>query len=212
MARKAPEINSSSMADIAFLLLIFFLVTTTMNVDSGILRKLPPPLPDEVEKPPPIKERNVFQVLLNRNNDLLVEGEVISVDKLREKTKEFISNPLNEENLSESQTLSEKLEKAEAKGEAKKVKEYQLAIKELGDRSVSKGVVSLQNDRGTEYQAYIRVQNELVAAFNELKDALAKEVYGEKFDDLSEDKQDLIQLVYPLSISEAEPKHVGGKE
>ena len=91
MARRAsPEINAGSMADIAFLLLIFFLVTTTMDVDTGLTRKLPPPIEEEMEKPPEVKERNVFQVLVNANNDLLVEGEPILVTQLREAAKGFI--------------------------------------------------------------------------------------------------------------------------
>ena len=102
MARKTPEINSSSMADIAFLLLIFFLVTTTMDVDTGIYKKLPP-IPEDQQQNDDVKvkQRNVLSILVNRNNELLVNGEVLSISQLRDKTKEFFLNPANKENLPE---------------------------------------------------------------------------------------------------------------
>ena len=99
--RDAPEINAGSMADIAFLLLVFFLVTTTMDSDLGMMRKLPPTLPPDMPKPPPIKDRNVFVVLANANDQLLVEGELMDITELKEAAKEFIQNPLNKEELPE---------------------------------------------------------------------------------------------------------------
>jgi biopolymer transport protein ExbD len=105
-SKNPPEINASSMADIAFLLLVFFLVTTTMDTDLGLMRKLPPPLPPQVEKPPPIKDRNVFVVLANANDQLLVEGELMDVKDLKEAAKEFIENPMNNETLPEKKTGS----------------------------------------------------------------------------------------------------------
>lgn len=95
------EINAGSMADIAFLLLIFFLVTTTIEVDKGILVKLPPwsDEPPEITK---LKTRNVFSVLVNAQNQLLVRGEQVDIKELREKTKEFIANPERREDLAES--------------------------------------------------------------------------------------------------------------
>ena len=187
--RKIPEINAGSMADIAFLLLIFFLVTTTMNVDTGILRKLPPFQNEQEDDTPPIKERNVFIVLLNRNNDLLVEGQPMQVSQLTERTKEFLTNPNNNENLS-----------------AKKETE----VPGIGTVMVSKGVVSLQNDRSTEYGKYLEVQNELVRAYNELRNEAAMNYFGKKYEELSDDQQKAIRKIHPLSISEAEPRNVGG--
>jgi len=208
--RDVGEINAGSMADIAFLLLIFFLVTTTMDVDSGLPRQLPPPQTDEQPVNQDINVRNVFVVLVNRNNQLLVNGEPMQVEQLREKTKEFISNPLNKENLSENFTLSSKIgsetntEQADAWNEAFRV---------LGkDVRVSKGVVSLQNDRATEYGVYMSVQNELVAAYNELRNELSTSCFQIKYDDLNENKQKAIRIIYPLSISEAEPRNIGGKK
>ncbi len=190
MARQVQEINAGSMADIAFLLLIFFLMTTTMDIDSGITRKLPAPTPPNAEPPPPIKERNVYIVLVNTYDQLFVESEVMDISQLRDGVKKFITNPTDDQNLSE-----------------KKEKE----IEGLGTVMVSKGVVSLQNDRNTSYEKYIQVQNELVKAFNELRDEYARQQFGMPFEDLDPERQEAIKDLYPQSISEAEPRNVGGK-
>ncbi|OQA07650.1 MAG: Biopolymer transport protein ExbD/TolR [Bacteroidetes bacterium ADurb.Bin397] len=177
--RGVPEINAGSMADIAFLLLIFFIVATTMDVDSGILTQLPPMPPDEEQPPPPdINERNVLTVLVNSRDQLLVEGEWTDVTQLRAQTKEFILNPQGKMDLPESPT---------------------------------KAVVSLQNDRGTSYNAYIQVQNELKAAYNEVRNEESRKKYGKKYDDLNPDQQKDIKAMYPVKISEAEPKDIGAK-
>lgn len=188
--RDIQEVNAGSMADIAFLLLIFFLVTTTMDTDSGLSRMLPPPVPPNEEPPPPIKDRNVFEVLINAQNRLLVENEPMELSEIREAAKEFIQNPLDEEDLPEKQEKE---------------------IEYFGVYPVTKGVISLQNDRGTQYQMYLSVQNELAAAYNELRDELAQRKFGKKFDELEDDKQDAIRDIYPQKISEAEPKNIGGK-
>ena len=190
MARLNPEINAGSMADIAFLLLIFFLVTTTMDVDSGILRVLPPPIDPNAPPPPPIRERNVFVVLIDFQDRLLVEGQPGNINTLREQAKEFFLNPDNDPNLSEKEIRD---------------------IENLGEVEVSKGVISLQNDKGTSYEMYIAVQNELAAAINELRDELSMQEFGKHFDELTD--EDLINAVrdaVKMSISEAEPKDIGG--
>ncbi len=186
--RTAEPINAGSMADIAFLLLIFFLVTTTMDVDSGLLRKLPPPLDPEAPKPPPIKERNVFTVLVNRNDQLLVEGEIGSLKTLRAKAKEFVLNPYNKANLS--------------------AKKDPAIIELIGTYAVSKGVVSLQNDRGTSYDMYISVQNELVAAYREIRDDLAMQTFGKKYKLLNKVRAKAVRKAIPMMISEAEPRNI----
>jgi len=192
MARKTPEINSSSMADIAFLLLIFFLVSTTMDVDTGIYKKLPPiPENDQVDDDVKVKKRNVLAILVNRNDELLVNGELMDISQLREKTKEFILNPSNDEELPEKQVKT---------------------IPFFGDVMVSKGLVSLQNDRGTSYEMYIKVQDELAIASRELKDAKAMQKWNKKFSELEEDQQKAIRKYVPMAISEAEPKNVGGRK
>lgn len=188
-----PEINAGSMADIAFLLLVFFLVTTTMDTDLGLARLLPPPIIEDVETPP-IKERNVFVVLVNANDQLLVEGDIMQVEELREAAKEFIANPNNDEKLPE---------KKETK------------VDFFGTVMVSKQVISLQNDNGTSYDMYIQVQNELAAAYNELRNELSQEKFGTSYDALVEsgdkEKVKAIRSIYPQRISEAEPKDVGKK-
>ena len=189
MARKVPEINAGSMADIAFLLLIFFLMATTMSVDSGMSRLLPP-MPDSKankSKSPEIKKRNVFVVLVNKYDQLLVNGEPLDIQLLRNKTKEFIVNPLNNPALSEKKTEE---------------------IYGLGLWPVSKGIISLQSDRRTSYKMYLSVQNELVASHNELRNEFAQTKFGKKYGELSADEQRIVRAVYPQQISEAEPKSV----
>ena len=193
MARKSketPEINGGSMADIAFLLLIFFLVATTMDIDTGLSRQMPPYNPEAQKNDDQIKERNVYVVLINSNDQILVEGQQMNVHKLREEAKEFIVNPENKSNLPEKTPRN---------------------IDFLGERMVSKGIISLQNDRGTSYGMYIKVQNELIAAYNEVRDEVSMREFGKHFDDLSKEKQDAIKEYYPQIISEAEPKNIGGQ-
>jgi biopolymer transport protein ExbD len=178
------------MADIAFLLLIFFLVTTTMDVDTGISRKLPPPLRGD-EEPPDINERNIFTVLVNSRDNLLVEGKPGDIRFLKDRAKEFMSNPQNLENLPEMVTKN---------------------IPGLGNVRVAKSaVISLKNDRGTSYKMYIAVQNQLAAAIDDLRDDLSMEKFGRKYSELiSKDQIDAIQKAIPVPISEAEPQDVGG--
>ncbi|MDF1550109.1 MAG: biopolymer transporter ExbD [Bacteroidales bacterium] len=192
MSRKVPEIPSASLADIAFMLLIFFLVTTTMDVDSGLERRLTQWVdPSQIDETPQINERNVFVVLVNRNNDLLVENEYANIDNLRERAKEFMENPNNSETLPEKEPMD---------------------VPYFGEMMVTKGVISLRNDLDTRYGTYLAVQNELVAAINELREELAKQKFGKSYNDLDRDQQSAIRTIYPSKISEAEPKgkNVGG--
>lgn len=203
MARSSPEINAGSMADIAFLLLIFFLVTTTMDVDKGLTRMLPPPIDPTQPLPPPIKDRNVFPVLINSQDLLMVKNKPGSIETLREQAKEFLLNPNNEEHLSEQPKFSERISLTESEEKAYKI---------LGDIKVSRGVISLQNDRGTSYNMYIKVQNELAAAISEIRDELSMQHFGVKFTQLKDEEQlEAIRTAVPMRISEAEPKDVGGK-
>ena len=191
MARISPELNTGSMADISFLLLTFFLLTSSIDTDQGITRKLPPPL--DPKNPPPdinIKERNVLKVLVSKSNALLVQGKYIDIRDLKETAKNFLANPQNRQDLPET-------EEKEIPG--------------LGKIKVSKGVISLKNDRGTSYETYIHVQNELAAAISELRNDLSKQRFGVKFSDLDNSKSDAISKAVPVSISEAEPENIGGK-
>ena len=204
--RSAPEVNAGSMADIAFLLLIFFLVTTTIETDSGINRKLPPM--DEIIDPPIIKERNIFTVVVNKNNQILVEEKPMDLRDLRKEAVAFLDN---------------------GGGLGDEACDYCQGNK---DRSSSdnpeKAIISLKNDRETDYKVYISVQNELVAAYNELRDREFTRLYpsenmsyveaDKKYSDPRSDKTvkeklkeklSVIKNLYPMKLSEAEPNKTG---
>ena len=194
--RKVQEINAGSMADIAFLLLIFFLVATTMNTDTGLARMLPPiPPEDQKQEEIKVKERNLFLVLINGSGQIMAgqpgKQEFIELRQLKEKTKEFILNPLSTEDLPE-----------------KEEKEFDLPDGSKWVYPVSMGVVSLQTTRDTGYQPYIMVQNELARAFNEIRDEVAIRKFGDKFDSLTPEQRDIITKAVPLKISEAEPRTI----
>lgn len=190
MAKKIPEINASSTADIAFLLLIFFLVATTMNSDFGIRRQLPP-VPDENENESvEVNARNLLHVFVNASNEILVGGSIMDISGVKDAVKEFIVNPANDPN---------------------KPERIMTEIENFGMYPVSRGVVSLNNDRGTRYNTYVMVQNELTRAFNEMKGELAMRTYGKPLNKLSEDQAKAINEAIPSRISEAEVRdYVGG--
>ena len=191
--RKTPGINGSSSADIAFMLLIFFLITTSMDTDKGLARRLPPPVPKDQKNDADvdIKKRNLLVVLVSSGNQIMCGGELTDIKQLKDKVKEFVENPYNDAN---------------------KPEKVEVDVPYFGKKMVSKNhVISLQSDRGTSYQAYIDVQNELAAAYNELRDDVSKEKFGKAFMDLDEEQQKAVQQIYPQKISEAEPKNYGGK-
>ena len=199
--RSAPEVNAGSMADIAFLLLIFFLVTTTIETDSGLNRKLPP-MEDQVD-PPIIRQKNIFTVLVSKNDQLLVEEELADIKDLRSLAVEFLDN---------------------GGGVGDEACDYcQGKRDEACSDNPDKAIISLKSDRETSYKVYIAVQNELVAAYNELRNReflLLNPNLGvnyveaqKKYDDprTSEDdreelkpKLDVVKKMYPQKLSEAE--------
>ena len=189
--RKTPGLNTQSTADIAFLLLCYFLMTSTMDQQSGLQRRLPP-MPDKNQKveDQKVNRRNIIMVRINSNDRLFAGNEALDISQLKDKAKEFLSNPTNDPSLPEKEDKE---------------------IAGLGTYPVSKGVISLQNDRGTSYHAYIAVQNELVKAINELRDEFAFKNYGKPFIQLTEDQQDIAKKAIPQNISEAEPKDVAKK-
>ena len=194
--RKVQEINAGSMADIAFLLLIFFLVATTMNTDTGLVRMLPPmPPEDQKQEDIKVKERNLFLVFINGRGDIMAgasgKQEPIDLHQLTERTKEFIVNPMDDEDLPE-----------------KVNRDIDLPDGSKWVYPVSEGVVSLQTTRDTGYQSYIMVQNELTRAFNEVRDEVAQRKFGAKFSDLPEEQRNVISKAVPLKISEAEPRNI----
>ena len=185
--KKVPEINASSMADISFLLLIFFLVTTTMDTDSGITRRLPPPVenPDMDVK---VTERNILNVMINKYDKLMVNGKPCDITELKDRTKTFITPNPNDESAPEVE-----------------MKDIEL----IGNFMTNKGVVSLKNDRGTSYMMYIAVQNELAKAFNELREDVAWRYFQQHYADMTDkDKIDAVNKAVPVRISEAEPEEI----
>ena len=190
--KKVPAMNTSSTADIAFLLLCYFLMTTTMGSQTGLSRRLPP-MPDQNQKveDQKVNRRNIIQVKINSADRILAGSEPIDISQLKDKIKEFLTNPADDPTLPEKELQD---------------------IEGFGECYVSKGIISLQNDRGTSYQAYIAVQNELVKAVNELRDDFSKKNYnGKTFARLTEEEQAIVKKCVPQFISEAEPKDVGRK-
>jgi biopolymer transport protein ExbD len=198
--RKVQEINAGSMADIAFLLLIFFLVATTMNVDTGIARVLPPMPPEEQQaEDMKVKVRNLLPVLVNGSGDILVgvtgQQQYMDITQLKDHAKNFILNVQDDENLPEKELLV-----------------LDLPDGEKWDFMKSKGVISLQTTKETKYQAYIGVQDELTRAINEVRDEVAMVKFGKTFFELSADLRNVVTEAVPMSISEAEPRDLGGKK
>ncbi len=198
MARRAgaPEVNAGSMADIAFLLLIFFLVTTTIETDAGLDRMLPPIEPPDTDVV--IKQKNIFQVNINKNGQLLADGELIQLKELREKATEFLEN-----NGDGTCTYCSQGKKDPSSSD-----------------NPTKAIISLKNDRETKYGTYITVQNELVGAYNDLRNREAMRFFKRKFTDMEAEylkqetpqttkdrlKEELtrIQDMFPQKLSEAE--------
>lgn len=194
MARKkkeAPSINATSSADIAFMLLLFFLLTSSMDTDRGLPRRLPQPVPkDQKKEDVDIKKRNLLVVLISSSNQILCGGEYVDIKQLKDRVKEFVENPYNDEH---------------------KPEKIDVDVPLFGNMMVTKNhVISLQNDRGTSYQAYIDVQNELAAAYTELRNDVSQKKFGKIFAELDEEQQKAVQTIYPQKISEAEPKNYGG--
>ena len=188
MGKKTPAINSSSTADIAFLLLCYFLMTTTMGSQTGLSRRLPPmPTEEQQQENQKVNRRNIITVKINSQDRIFAGGEPIDISMLKDKIREFLTNPRNDDHLPERVMTD---------------------IEGFGQYPVSKGVISLQNDRGTSYRQYIAVQNELVKAVNEIRDEFSLNNYGKKFIQLDEEKQEIVKKAIPQQISEAEPKDV----
>lgn len=213
--RAAPEVNAGSMADIAFLLLIFFLVTTTIEKDKGLLRSLPP-IDDSVVEPPIIKQKNLFTVLINRHNQLMVEDEEMQLKDLRQAAIDFLDNGGG----------------TNAEGETcDYCKGKRLNSEQHGDRASSdhpdKAIISMKHDRETTYGQYMDVQNELVAAYNELREREAARLYRKYYpnaekvftamleekeknqynkDEVLNERIETVKNLFPMKLSEAEPE------
>ncbi len=194
--RKTPEVRADSQADIAFLLLIFFLVATTMNTDTGLTRMLPPMPPEnQKQEDVKVKERNLMLVLVSGSGQIMAgtpgNQEIIPLRQLKDKAKEFVLNTYDDESLPEKIT-----------------KEIDMPDGSKWSYDVSEGVISLQTTRDTNYQNYIMVQNELTRAFNEVRDEVSMVKFGNKFMDLTEEERKAVSTAVPLKISEAEPRNI----
>lgn len=192
--RKTPGINGSSSADIAFMLLIFFLVTTSMGSDKGIARRLPPAIPPDQKEDisVDINKRNMLRVLVNTDGSIMCNGELVDRNKLRERVKEFVLNEHNDPHLPDKEDVE---------------------IPLLGVMSVTKAhVISLTNTVDTRYADYIAVQNELAKAYSELRNDFGMRKWGKPFDELTEEQQEALVKLYPQKISEAEPRDFGSKK
>ena len=190
--RKVPGLNASSTADISFILLIFFLVTTSMDTDRGLAVRLPNPPEENQQDPPKVRERNNMNVMVNMNNQISVRvaGEFktdVQVSELRELAKEFIANP--EDNINLPERVAVELPAP------------------FGVQMITKNhVISLQTDRATSYDTYFQVENELYGAYNDLRDELARKTFGRPYRECTEDEQLACRQYYKCVISEAEPR------
>lgn len=195
--RKAPSINSSSSADLAFTLLIFFLVVTSMDTDEGLTRLLPRWTEEQTDME--IKKRNILNVLVNANNQLMVgDHQDLNVVELRKLAKDFIT--------AQGEFVGERGPEFH---DVNPEKNPELAKYFPEAKTTKQHVISLQSDYGTSYDMYIRVQNELVAAYNELRQELAKEKFGKNYseEELDENQIKAIKDYYPMNISEANAKY-----
>ncbi|MDD4157956.1 MAG: biopolymer transporter ExbD, partial [Proteiniphilum sp.] len=204
--RKVPALNASSMADISFLLLTFFLLVSNMDVDSGLARRLPPPPQTEEQTSVDVQRRNLLVVLVNAGNETMVQNQhgsewYATAEELRgsgskvalkDKVKEFVLNTANSSDLPE---LTEE--------------DFGAPIGIVP--VTAQHVISIQNDATTSYKAYIAVQNEVVRAYNELREEGSRKYFNTSYEELTKEQQDQINELYPQRISEAEPKNYGGQ-
>ena len=170
--RESADIDGSSLADIAFLLLIFFLVVTTIDVDTGIGLILPP-IPDDIE-PPPVRERNLMNILVNAQGMVLLNEQPAAIAQVRDEVKRFIDNHGVDPDLSESP---------------------------------DDAIVSIKTDRRTPYNVYIDMLDEVMGAYEELRNAASMDRFGVPFSSLEQgsERRAEIQEMYPKKISIAEP-------
>lgn len=180
--RNAPTVNAGSMADIAFLLLIFFLVTTTISADKGILRKLPETCTSP-ECIADINERNVLRILINKDNDIMVEDETIEIIALKDLVKHFIDN------------------------NGQKVCDYcNGAQLPTSSDQPSEAVISLKYDAFSNYGAFIKVQDKISEAFLELRTLYAENTFNKTPEALSKEELKTVKKAYPFILSEANVK------
>jgi len=179
------SISLGSTADIAFLLLIFFLVVTTISVDKGLLRKLPEI--SESQKAPVIHERDLMVILINANDEIMVEGTKRNLAEIKDLTIKYLTNPTNNEKLPDKEPK---------------------IFPHVGEIYVSKAIISLQNDRSTSYGKYIEVMNEIIAAGNAVKNDFSLSHFGKPYEQLDKQNKEIVKKAIPVMISEAEPVEI----
>lgn len=191
-SKKTPEINGGSMADISFLMLIFFLMVSTMDPETGLSRRLPPMPPENAQvEDLKVNRRNMLDVKINSRNGVMAGGSVIISDaQLEEIVIEFLTNPSDRSDLP-SKTIKN--------------------IEGFGEYPVSDGVISLQNDRQSSYSKYVEIQNVLVRAINKVRNDFAIAHFGDVFEELNAEEQAIVTEAIPNRISEAEPLDVTKK-
>lgn len=191
--RGVPEINATSTADMAFMLLVFFLLATSMGVKKSIRRELPPSTDSVRVEPLRVKERDLLVLRLDGEGRLFAGSEEIPLTDVKVRVKHFIANPDNEESLPEKHSCEVPL----------------LGTVEVTDTHV----IALRYDPHTDYRTYFEVQNLLLEAYRELRDAEAEKRFHCTFDRASSEQQEAIRACYPQRISEtmtAEEK--GGRD
>ena len=191
-SKKTPEINGGSMADISFLMLIFFLMVSTMDPETGLSRRLPPMPPENAQvEDLKVNRRNMLDVKINSRNGVMAGGQVILSDaQLEEIVIEILTNPTDRSDRP-SKTLKN--------------------IEGFGEYPVSDGVISLQNDRQSLYSKYVEIQNVLVRAINKVRNDFAMAHFGDVYEELNAEQQEIVSEAIPNRISEAEPLDVTKK-
>ena len=191
-SKKTPEIHGVSIADISFLMLIFFLMVSTMDPETGLSRRLPPMPPENAQvEDLKVNRRNMLDVKINSRNGVMAGGQVILSDaQLEEIVIEFLTNPTDRSDLP-SKTLKN--------------------IEGFGEYPVSDGVISLQNDRQSLYSKYVEIQNVLVRAINKVRNDFAMAHFGDVYEELNAEQQEIVSEAIPNRISEAEPLDVTKK-
>lgn len=190
--KKVPQINGSSTADISFILLLFFLLTTSMGSDSGLARQLPPAVPpDQQDVSIDVNRRNMLRVNVNNRGQILANSEEVDLRGLREKVIDFVLNENDRSDLAE-----------------RSVETFPI----VGAQKVTKNhVISLTNNVDTRYSDYILVQNELTKAYTEVRDRQSKKLFGVALKDATTEQQEVLIKMYPQKISEANPREFGKK-
>ena len=181
-----PGLNTTSTADISFMLLIFFLVTSSMDTDKGLPRQLPPPQDEQTEQELQVKERNVLELKLDADNRLTIGGEEATLQQLQQRVEEFVANTADDPHLPEKSTREVNL----------------FGLTQVSDRHI----IYIQADRRTSYDAYFQMQNAIVAAYTHLRNQLAQKQFGHSYDQCSAEQRDAVNMVYPQRISEDAPE------